>query len=387
MRVRFFGVRGSIPTCDLRTWQHGGNTPCVEVETPAGHRIILDGGTGLRPLARSAAWSGGQAPFRAHCLLSHYHWDHIQGLPFFSPLYDPRNRFEFFGPAPDDGRDMRSALQGQMLKPYFPVDLSILAAAQAFTAVESDRRFALADVTVEAARLNHPQGCLGYRIESRQGVVVYATDNEPGDPEGDATVRHLAREADVLIYDAQYTPALLEKRRGWGHSTWLEGVAVARAARARCLLLFHHDPDADDASIRRQVQLAREAWPETWAAAEGMEVLCRRPSVEVHTRRPRVGPRVAARLPVRLRAQRADGSPLELEGYLTNLTLKGSYVVVPEAPEISSDVEVCLVSGPPDQPMSGTVVRVDRDQTTGQPGVGIAFHVEDEFGCRSTHQS
>jgi phosphoribosyl 1,2-cyclic phosphodiesterase len=381
MLVRFFGVRGSIATADLRTWQHGGNTPCLDVETPAGHHIILDAGTGLRPMSRRQAWSGGAAPIHAHWLLSHYHWDHIQGLPFFPPLYDPRNRFEFFGLEPDGGLDMRMALEGQMLKPYFPVDIKLLVAAQAFTTVASGVRWPLHDVTVEAIRLNHPQGCLGFRIESERGTMVYATDNEPGDREGDAAVRHLARDADVLIYDAQYSPALLEKRRGWGHSSWQEGVAVARDAGARGLFLFHHDPDSDDATVRRYVRLAREQKPETWAAAENLQVICQSPKIEVQSLRARVGPRVAVRLPVRLRGVRHDGSQLELEGVLANMTLKGTYIVAPEAPELSSEVEICLGNeGQLGATMTGEVVRVDMDRKTGQPGVGVVFGADEGDG-------
>jgi hypothetical protein len=237
-------------------------------------------------------------------------------------------------------------------------------------------------VTVEAIRLNHPQGCLGFRIESERGTVVYATDNEPGDREGDAAVRHLARDADVLIYDAQYSPALLEKRRGWGHSSWREGVAVARDAGARNLFLFHHDPDSDDATVRRYVRLAREQMPETWAAAENLQVMCQSQKIEVQSLRARVGPRVAAKLPVRLRGVRHDGSPLELEGFLANMTLKGTYVVAPEAPGLSSEVEVSLSDeGQPGTTMTGEVVRVDVDRETGQPGVGIVFGADEGDGA------
>lgn len=381
MLVRFFGVRGSIATADLRTWQHGGNTPCVDVETPAGHHIILDAGTGLRPLSRSQAWSGGVTPLHAIVLLSHYHWDHIQGLPFFPPLYDPRNRFEFFGLEPAGGLDMRTALEGQMLKPYFPVDITLLVAAQSFRTVASGARWAVHDVTVEAIRLNHPQGCLGFRIESERGVLAYATDNEPGDAAGDAAVRHLARDADVLIYDAQYSPALLEKRRGWGHSSWQEGVAVCRDAGARNLFLFHHDPDADDATVRRNVRLAREQKPETWASAENIQIVCRASRVEVQSVRARVGPRVAAKLPVRLRGERGDGGPLDLDGHLANMTLKGTYIVLPEAPGLGSEVEVILShEGQPGEPLTGTVVRVDVDQKSGQPGIGVVFGADEADG-------
>jgi phosphoribosyl 1,2-cyclic phosphodiesterase len=378
MLVRFFGVRGSVPVSDANTWQHGGNTACVEVETPAGYRIILDAGTGIRVLGRTARWGADAGPHQACCLLSHYHWDHIQGLPFFAPLYDPRNRFEFFGPAIHGEADMRSALYGQMLAPYFPVGPSALGAIQDFAAVESGRRWTFHDVTIEAAQLHHPQGCLGFRIESERGVAVYASDNEPGDRRGDDAIRHLAREADVLICDAQYSPAVLERRRGWGHSSWPEAVGVAQAARARCLLLFHHDPDADDAAIRRTVQLARERFPETWGAAEGLAVQCVAPSVKICPTAPRNGPRLDMRIPVRLRVRREDGSSMDMEGCVNNLTLQGTYAVVPEALEMGTEVEMCWMEGrPTERPLRGTVVRVDEHRRDGSPGIGIAFQVEE----------
>ena len=380
MLVRFHGVRGSNPTCDVRTWHYGGNTACVEVETPAGHRIIIDGGTGLRSLSRGAGWGPDSAPIQASWLMSHYHWDHIQGIPFFPPLYESRNRFEFYGLKPDGSDGMEATLQGQMLRPYFPVDMSLLVAAQAFKVVDPGSHWQIEDAIVEAVPLNHPQGCLGFRIEADQGVVVYATDNEPGDPKGDDAVRYLARDADVLIYDAQYSPAMLRQRRGWGHSSWLEGVAVAKSARARSLVLFHHDPDSDDASVGRFVQMAREQWPETCAAAEGLQATVRTPAVTFESTSPRFGPRVTTRLPVRVRGRRSDGSPMDAEGFLINLTLTGTYVVVPDAPELSSEVEVTLLES--DQlaaAMPGHVVRVDKDPETGLPGVGIVFRIEEEI--------
>jgi phosphoribosyl 1,2-cyclic phosphodiesterase len=316
---------------------------------------------------------------QASWLVSHYHWDHIQGLPFFPPLYEARNRFEFYGLEPDGGGGMEAALQGQMLRPYFPVDMSLLAAARAFTAVDAGCRWHIEDATVEAVPLNHPQGCLGFRIETTRGVVVYASDNEPGNSKGDEAVRYLARDADLFIYDAQYSPAMLRHRQGWGHSSWLEGIAVAKSASARALVLFHHDPDSDDATIGRFVQMAREQWRDTWAAAEGLQATVRTPIVTLERTSPRVGPRVTTRLPVRVKGRRSDGAPMDVEGFLVNLTLTGTYVVVPDAPELSSEIEVTLLEA--DQmvtAMPGHVVRVDTDPDTGLPGVGIVFRVEEQ---------
>ncbi len=377
MLVRFHGVRGSTPTCDLSTWRYGGNTPSVEVETPGGHRIIMDGGTGLRSLGRWLPLNGVPGPFRATFLLSHYHWDHIQGLPFFRPLYDPRNRFEFFGPEPEGGATMESALQGQMIRPYFPVELSALTAARAFTAVGPGDRWEIGDASVTAVQLHHPQRCLGFRIETATAVVAYASDTEPGDPAGDRAVRHLARSADLLIYDAQYAPAALDQRRGWGHSSWLEAVAVAKDAGVRHLVLFHHDPESSDATLDRFVRLAREQWPQTWAAAEGLEISCRKSDVLVKATTPRTAPRVAARLPVRLRGRRADGSPLDHEAILANVSVKGIFLVVPELPVLNSEVDIVPLD-PVDgtEALTGQVVRIEVDRETGQPAIAVVFPVE-----------
>jgi len=377
--IRCYGVRGSVPTCDLRTWRYGGNTACVEVETPAGHRIILDGGTGLRRLGRTSAWGKRAGGGHAFWLLSHYHWDHIQGVPFFPPLFDPQHHFEFFGPAPQGGGTMEAALQGQMFQPYFPVDMSALKARRSFTEVASGQRWQMGDATVEAISLHHPQGCLGFRIETTTGTLAYATDTEPGNPAADAGVRQLAKDADVLFYDAQFSPERLGERPGWGHSSWAEAVRIARDAGIRCLILFHHDPEADDVTVDQYVRTARAEWPETWAAAEGLHVSCRTPGVYVERVVPRVGPRVPGRQAVRLRGRSLEGLPIELKGFMSNVTLKGSYLVVPEWSQLQPEIEVTL-SGPNGHApvMQGQVVRVDVDPETGQPAIGIVFSAEEQ---------
>ncbi len=376
MLIRCYGVRGSTPICDLRTWRYGGNTACVHVQTPAGHQILLDAGTGLRPLSHATGWTTTGRPVHAFWLLSHYHWDHIQGLPFFPPLYGARNRFEFFGLKPAGGDSMETVLQGHMQQPYFPVDFSLLAAVRSFTEIEPGARWQLGDATVEAAALYHPQGCLGYRIETTTGVLVYATDTEPGDRAGDEAVRRLAHRADVLIYDAQFPPERLPARRGWGHSTWAEAVRVAKDAGVRCLVLFHHDPDADDTTVDRAVQQAREQWPETWAAAEGLEVSCRTPGVFVERMFSRIGPRLRGRQPIVLRGKSVDGEPVTLNGFMANVTLKGTYLIIPEWSSVQPEVEIDLLNGE-GKAMRGQVVRIDVDPETGQPAIGIVFGAEE----------
>jgi phosphoribosyl 1,2-cyclic phosphodiesterase len=250
--------------------RYGGNTSCVEVRL--GDQIfIFDCGTGVRVLGQSLRKEFGEKPFSAHVFVSHFHWDHIQGLPFFGPLYDHRESvFNFH--CSSRTRTLKRVLEEQMASPYFPVGLAETQAKQHFYDLE-ESSVNLGDVRIQTKWLNHPQGCMGFRLESCEGTVVYATDNEPGDPQFDKNVRALAEDADVLIYDSQYLPEEYEaKRRGWGHSHWREAVNIVMESGAKELILFHHDPEHDDDLIDRVVKEARNYYPKVRAAAEGMQV-------------------------------------------------------------------------------------------------------------------
>jgi phosphoribosyl 1,2-cyclic phosphodiesterase len=270
MRIKFWGVRGSTPTPQPENLRYGGNTSCVEVRV-GDHLYIFDCGTGFRPLGQQLHREFEGSPIRAHIFVSHFHWDHIQGIPFFGPLYDsPENCFSFHSSSRT--RTLKRVMEEQMAAPYFPVDMSEMKAERAFYNLEQGR-VPLDQVTVEAMWLSHPQGCMGYRLETKDGVLVYATDNEPGDPIFDKNVRKLAAGADVLIYDAQYLPEEYEARkRGWGHSHWREAINIVMESGAKELVLFHHDPDHDDACIDRIVKQARDRYPKVRAAAEGTEI-------------------------------------------------------------------------------------------------------------------
>jgi phosphoribosyl 1,2-cyclic phosphodiesterase len=271
MRIKFWGVRGSTPTPQAENLRYGGNTSCVEVRL--GESILIfDCGTGFRGLGRRLAQEFGERTIAAHIFVSHFHWDHIQGIPFFRPLYDnPENRFCFHSSG--RARSLKQVMEEQMASPYFPVDLSEMKAQRGFYNVE-EGRIALDDLRVEALPLNHPQGCMGFRLESKEGVLVYATDNEPGDAAFDKNVRKLAAGADVLIYDAQYLPEEYTARKhGWGHSHWREAINVVMESGAKELVLFHHDPDHDDACLDNVVKEARNYYPKVRAAAEGMEIV------------------------------------------------------------------------------------------------------------------
>jgi phosphoribosyl 1,2-cyclic phosphodiesterase len=270
MRLRFWGVRGSTPTPQAENLRYGGNTSCVEVRIQD-RLFVFDCGTGFRALGQHWTKQFGNQPLFAHIFVSHYHWDHIQGIPFFRPLYDsPNNVFVFHSSSRT--RSLKTVMEEQMAAPYFPVNMNDMQANRAFHDIE-EGRVSLDDVTIQAAWLNHPQGCLGFRLESKQGVLVYATDNEPGDPVFDKSVRKLAEGADVLIYDAQYLPEEYEARkRGWGHSHWREAVNIVMESGAKQLILFHHDPEHTDVCVDNIVKEARNYYPRVRAAAEGLEV-------------------------------------------------------------------------------------------------------------------
>jgi phosphoribosyl 1,2-cyclic phosphodiesterase len=273
MRVKFWGVRGSTPTPQAENMRYGGNTSCVEVRV--GEQLyIFDCGTGFRVLGQQLQDEFGEKklPLSAHVFVSHFHWDHIQGIPFFRPLYD-RADSQFLFHCSSRTRSLKQVMDEQMASPYFPVNLSQMQAQQKFYDIDSGRLNLEDGVQIQASWLNHPQGCMGFRMETKDGVLVYATDNEPGDAAFDKSVRKLAEGADVLIYDAQYLPEqYAAEKRGWGHSHWREAVNVVMESGAKELVLFHHDPDHTDVVIDKIVHDARNYYPKVRAAAEGMEI-------------------------------------------------------------------------------------------------------------------
>jgi phosphoribosyl 1,2-cyclic phosphodiesterase len=273
MRVKFWGVRGSTPTPQAENMRYGGNTSCVEVRV--GEQLyIFDCGTGFRVLGQQLRDEFGEKklPLSAHVFVSHFHWDHIQGIPFFRPLYD-RADSQFLFHCSSRTRSLKQVMDEQMASPYFPVNLSQMQAQQKFYDIDSGRLNLEDGVQIQTSWLNHPQGCMGFRMETKDGVLVYATDNEPGDAAFDKSVRKLAEGADVLIYDAQYLPEeYAAEKRGWGHSHWREAVNVVMESGAKELVLFHHDPDHTDVVIDKIVHDARDYYPKVRAAAEGMEI-------------------------------------------------------------------------------------------------------------------
>jgi phosphoribosyl 1,2-cyclic phosphodiesterase len=232
--------------------------------------LIFDCGTGLRDLGLHLHKTG-VPENELHIFFTHFHWDHVQGIPFFLPLYSATNRVVFTSHLPP--AELRELLRGQMSAPYFPIPLDYMAAHQEFTQIEEEGR-QIGNFRVSAFPLHHPQGCSGYRIEANGASIVYASDHEHGNEEADARLRQHAANADILIYDAQYTAEDYPAHEGWGHSTWMEAVRVARDAKVRQLVLFHHDPGRTDAQVDAILEKARAEFPSTVAAREKFDFLC-----------------------------------------------------------------------------------------------------------------
>lgn len=273
--LKFWGVRGSIATPGQSTVRYGGNTACVEVRT-GGQIIILDAGTGLRPLGRALTREFKDEPLQLHILLSHTHWDHIQGLPFFQPLYRPHNRIKILGY--EGARSgLFNVLSAQMESPYFPVGLSELPSNVEIDELR-DMEFRVGNIRVESYFANHPGICVGYRITTPEGSIAFFPDNEPphrlqhssrriesfdtarlafAKTESRKLVDFLG-DVDVLVLDAQYDVAEYERHRGWGHGCVDDVVELAIKSGAKRLYLFHHDPDHDDAKIDAMVEHARK---------------------------------------------------------------------------------------------------------------------------------
>jgi phosphoribosyl 1,2-cyclic phosphodiesterase len=256
--LRFWGTRGSIPTPGTATQRYGGNTPCTELRI--GDRlIIIDAGTGIRPLGDALMREFKSKPLTADLLIGHTHWDHIQGLPFFTPLYMPQNRFSIYGTHGTLGT-FADILRQQMSPSYFPVDMKAMGSNPQL--LELNGPLQLGEAQVSYHFLNHPGITVGFRIQTAAVTVCYLSDHEPygrlnaqgqfSEKEDDAVAR-FAQGADLLICEAQYTEEEYKFKRSWGHSTFTDVIGLAVKAEAKQLALFHHDPGHNDDMMDRFV--------------------------------------------------------------------------------------------------------------------------------------
>jgi phosphoribosyl 1,2-cyclic phosphodiesterase len=278
--IHFWGVRGSIASPGPETVRYGGNTPCIEMRV-GGERLIFDGGTGIRILGQSLL---SQMPVEAYMFFTHSHWDHIQGFPFFVPAFIKGNRFHIHGTPAPNGATIKQRLNDQMLHPNFPVPLQIMGAELNFYDLKMGETLEIGEVKVENAKLNHPGEATGYRVSWKGYSAAYVTDTEHFPDRLDENVLWLARNADVLIYDATYTDEEYHSpatpKVGWGHSTWQEAVKVAEAAKVKKLVIFHHEPLHNDDFLDHVAEQATQRFPDTIMAREGLSIQLIPPSIK-----------------------------------------------------------------------------------------------------------
>jgi phosphoribosyl 1,2-cyclic phosphodiesterase len=268
--IRFWGVRGTIACPSTSHAKYGGNTSCIEVMV-GDRTVIFDAGTGIRNLGTELL----KRDIReAHLLMSHTHWDHINGFPFFVPAYDPSRSLHIMaGHLANGNGGIQDVLNAQMLSPMFPVPLETMQAKLRFEDFKAGDQFKLyPDVNIRTAPLRHPNGATGYRIEHDGKSACYITDTEhvPGEP--DQNILGLIEGSDLVIYDSTYTEEEFLTKVGWGHSTWNEGLALCQAANVKRFAIFHHEPDHDDDFVDGIEAEAQATWEHSFAAREGMVV-------------------------------------------------------------------------------------------------------------------
>ncbi len=271
--VRFWGVRGSVPSPGPETVRYGGNTSCIEILVD-GKNLIFDGGTGIRMLGKTLQ---AQAPSTYQLFFTHYHWDHIQGVPFFLPVFTAENSFHIYGQVPPGGNQrMEEHFNEHVLHLNSPVPIKEIEASLHYHDLTCGKPFKIDDVLIETYPLNHPNGSMGYRVSWRGKAVVYCTDTEHLPDRLDDNVVEMARDADLLIYDSMYTDEEYNNSKspkvGWGHSTWQEGVKVAKAANVKKLVIFHHEPNHNDDFLDEIWLMVKEAYPSSVMAREGLKL-------------------------------------------------------------------------------------------------------------------
>lgn len=272
MKIKFYGTRGSIPVCDTGFQEFGGNTTCLQVTFENDQILILDAGSGIRNLGKDLIQNGHEQFEDIFIAFTHFHWDHIQGFPFFAPAFDPRRHFTITALGKNrEIQNLKEIFENQMEWVYFPVALDNMGATFKFHHPESET-LQLNSATITAKLHEHPGQAYSYRIEENDKILVFSTDVEHSNGI-DQRIIKVAQDADILIHDAQYTDEELVNRKGWGHSSWQQAVEVAERANVKYLILTHHDPEHNDEFLTKVEKEAQAHFPNCHFAREREEII------------------------------------------------------------------------------------------------------------------
>jgi phosphoribosyl 1,2-cyclic phosphodiesterase len=272
MKLKYYGTRGSLPVPGKDTVKYGGNTACVKI-TVGSTLIVLDGGSGLRVLGNELLQGDfGNGSGVAHIFFTHAHWDHISGFPFFLPAYIKGNRLILYGNRDSDS-SIKQILSQQQNYVNFPIRLEDMSSSLEFVELSEGQEVCCSEAIISCLALSHrhPSGSFSYRINFNSKKIVYISDYEHQD-KMDLKLVEFIKNADLIIYDAMFTPDEYKRKKGWGHSTYLEGIKIAKAAHVKQLHLFHFNPEHSDQFIDKTEKKAQKLFPHTYAAKEGWEI-------------------------------------------------------------------------------------------------------------------
>ena len=270
MKVKLWGVRGTMPTPAKSKMNTGGNTTCVEVRLDNGTIIIIDAGTGILDLGESLMKEFNGSPPPIHLFFSHFHWDHVHGFPFFAPNFREATELNVYGPSPEN-RSLETSLIASMHDDFCPICYHTLPAKINISEIAPDT-YTLAGATITVEEHDHPGGAFSFRIEENGKIFAFHTDTEHFHNVFDERVVRLSQDADLMIHDAQYTPNELPSRKGFGHSTWVQCVEIAKLANVKYLGLTHHDTLRKDDEIDLLEKEAQKSYSHTFFCREGMEI-------------------------------------------------------------------------------------------------------------------